>query len=167
MKWSIIFGLLLIEFRTQYPKIWHSSIFNILSWRTTKGPKQESHSGLILPQPIPLLPWKQEMNLPCERWNPACNTRREGICIIWHRELRTQKAVYTNFVKLTLSFLVTPSSCNTPSPNPFVLSIFHKFVVSLSKGYKGFWFFQFFGSSFSCEVSNVYVPKKKKKKKNQ
>lgn len=94
--------------------------------------------------------------------HPACNSRREGICAIWHRELRTQKPVYINFVKLTLSFLVTSSSCTTPSPNPLVLSFYHKFIASLSKRYKRFWFCSVLWVSFLLWNLQCLCTKKKK-----
>lgn len=71
--------------------------------------------------------WKWEINLPCERYHPWTR-RAEGIFINKDRELRAKKAIWTN--------LGTSSLIYFPSPNSFVSSVLHKFMVSLSKGIK-------------------------------
>lgn len=72
-----------------------------------------------------------------------------------NREFRAEKAVQTNLVKLTFLFLVSPSPFSTSIPNSFVLSILHKFIVSLPDSLCSDW--QLFRSSISYEGLQVYV----------
>ena len=53
-------------------------------------------------------------------------------------ELGAKKSIQTNLVLLTLIFLATSSPFTAPNPNPCVVWILHKFIVSLSKKYKSF-----------------------------
>lgn len=126
--------------RMRYPKIWPLRVLNILSWRGLRDwQMQEGPSDFIL------FPWKQEMTLQCERCPPGI--RRKGdISVIREGEFRAEKAVRTN--------AVASSPFTTPSLNPFVSSILHKHIVSLSKSFLLcllLWF------SFSCEGPHVHV----------
>ena len=106
---------------SQNMSLWHIDYFGLKALK--KQPVQERHSC----PPLSLL--KQETSLPCERY-PPCTRMIEGILFSRDREFRAEKAVLTN--------LVTYSPFTTFGRNPFVLSIVHTFIVSLSTKYKSF-----------------------------
>lgn len=110
-------------------------VLKILSWRNLKNGK--SKVTLTSSAPHTLLSWKQEISLSCERYHPS--TRRKECILTTHdRKFGSEKLLQTNLVKLTLIFLVTSSPFTTPNQNPFVLTIHHKYIVSLSKRCKSF-----------------------------
>lgn len=62
-----------------------------------------------------------------------------------------------NFVTWTLIFLVTSPQFTVPIPNPSVLSILHKCIVSCLKVIKALWFWSLLQSLFSCEGSHIHA----------
>lgn len=108
--------------------LWHIDYFEL---KALKKQQVQGHCDPLFTS------WRQEIDLPDER-HPSCTRRVEGILTIKDREFRAEKSVQTNLVKLIITFLVISSPFSTPSPNCFVLSILHKFIVSLSKRYKHF-----------------------------
>lgn len=116
------------------PLFWIKSTWEIV---------QEVHSA-------PSMPLKEEINLPCGQ-SPPCTRRVEGILITRNREFRAERAIST--ISLLLHQFTTPSA------NPFVLSIFHRFIVSFSKRYKSFliwsllWVSYFYGAPVHTKLN--------------
>ena len=109
------------EYVTSKHAIWHSDYFELKVLE--KQPVQEGHSD------APLSSWQQGINLPCERY-PLCTRKLEA-----NLPPETENSGPRKLCKQTLSLL---HHVTTFSPNLFVLSILHNFVVSLSKRYKSF-----------------------------
>lgn len=147
--------IILMGSRTCYHKIWHLGTLKILSWRSLRRrqKKQESHTNFTL------LSFFPETGLKTPKWNVPSLYQEEGRNSyhqnqgIWGQEIYINKPL----IKLTPVLLVTSSPLTTPSSNPFVLSILHKFLVSLSKGTKASCFGHFLGFSLSCEGCHVHV----------
>ena len=121
-------------FRTCYPKIWELGILNIFNWRILRKSRSKELTPTSLRPPHPSF-LKQIIKLSCEICS-SCTRRKDDILITRDGELGVKKSVQTNLVTLTLIFLVSFSPFTTLSPNPYVLSILHKFIVSCSKRYK-------------------------------
>lgn len=105
--------------------LWHTGNFELNALE--KEQVQESHSH------PPFYPWNQEIKFLCEKC-PTCTRQKEDILITKERP----RQIYTNSVILTRTFLIPSPQCTAPNPNPFVLSMLHKFIVSLSKRCKSF-----------------------------
>ena len=118
----------LMRFGTHCPKIlapWHIETLSLRKLR-----KQQSRKGIWPPalfflETDPKTPGGR--HLPC----PRSRIARDG-------DLGAKKSVQTNPDKLTLIFLVSSSPFTTPRPNPSVLAVLHKCIVSLSNRYKNF-----------------------------
>lgn len=128
-------GGMLTGFRIHYLKIWHLGILNNLSWGIIKNGRRRRVWVLPPPQPSsPCFPATglktrlRQVHFLCQGEGRHLYHQRQAI---WGQEICTN-----NLVKLILTFLVTSLPFATFSPNPSVLPIFHKLLVSLSKMYQ-------------------------------
>lgn len=126
--------------------LWHTDNFELKALEKKQVQKSHSHP--------PFYPWNQEIKFLCEKC-PACTRQKEDILITRERKSRPRQ-IYTNSVILTLTFLIPSSQCTAPNPNPFVLSILHKFIVC-QKNVRAFCSGHLFGSSFSCEDIHIHI----------
>ena len=102
--------------RADCPKRCHFGILIISNWCYLRNNCCEKDTLTLFS-----FPWKQEIDLPHER-HPACTRRKRDIPIMRDAELKAEKVVSTNLVTSLIYY---------PIPNPFVLSIIHKFIVSV------------------------------------
>ena len=105
--------------------------------------------------------WRQLRSSKCRKQLPPFHLKAGNkFSFSWRQTLispgRHQRNLQTNLVKLTLIFLVTFSSFTTPSPNPFALSILHRFIVWLSKRYKNFLLWLLLWVFILCDGSHVH-----------
>lgn len=134
----------IIGFRMYHPKIWCLGI-DYLKLKEFKDTR--SRMVILTSQNLPF-PWKQEMNLLCERCLPVPRWREKFLS----PETRNLGS------KAMLTKLVTPLSFISSSSTPLPLSMLYKLIVPLSKR----WLAKpgpghFFWSSFSNEGSHMHV----------
>lgn len=122
--------------------LWHTDHFELNgSWETAgeRMPLSPSFLSLKSGHKIPM--WKVTSLYQEER-----------------RERESRPREIYNLVILTLTFLITSPQCTTLSPNPVCLiNSSQIFLFLCQKGIKPFSSGHFFGSSFSCEGSQVHV----------
>lgn len=128
-------------FRMCYLKMWHLCTLNILSWRSLrKKQRQESHSDLL---PLILLPWKEEINLSCERNRPW--TREEGgVLITRDRKFRDENKQIMLFLCHWVPLGQAPYLVNSSPISCFFVSKVEKLPAPVTSGL-----------SFSYEGSHV------------
>lgn len=115
--------------------LWHTDYFELNALEKQQVQENHSHSSFY--------PWNQEIKFLCGKC-PPYTRKKDDILITREGESRPREIYTDSIITLNLlTFLITSLQCTAPNPNPFVLSILHKLIISLSKKYKSFLLWSF------------------------